>query len=113
MIECGKFVETDEVMVETGLERQRERERERERSVESDVRNGTVALIRSGRRLQHTATRVCVCAYTYSIRSGRRSYVAVSCSVLQCVAVCCSVLQCVAVCCSVLQYIAVCCSVLI
>jgi len=31
------------------------------------------------------------------------SYVAVCCSVLQCVAVCCSVLQCVAVCCSVLQ----------
>jgi len=49
-------------------------------------------------------------------------YVAVFCSVLQCVAVhtqaqtrveaaCCSVLQCVAVCCSVLQCVAVCCSV--
>ena len=48
--------------------------------------------------------------------------VAVCCSALQCVAVCCSVLQCVAlcrivshcvaVCCSVLQYVAVCCSVL-
>ena len=59
-------------------------------------------------------------------------YIAVCCSVLQCVAVCCSVLQCemsssphptssfrtlhcsvlhcVAVCCSVLQYVAVCCS---
>jgi len=57
-------------------------------------------------------------------------FVAVCCSVLQCVAVscracgafsqktglfcqgaglCCSVLQCVAVCCSVLQYVAVCC----
>jgi len=34
-------------------------------------------------------------------------YVAVCCSVLQCVAVCCSVLQCVAVCCSVLQCVAV------
>jgi len=31
------------------------------------------------------------------------NFVAVCCSVLQCVAVCCSVLQCVAVCCSVLQ----------
>jgi len=30
-----------------------------------------------------------------------RLYVAVCCSVLQCVAVCCSVLQCVALCCSV------------
>ena len=49
-------------------------------------------------------------------------YVAVCCSVLQCVAVCfsvlqyaamcCSVLQCAAVCCGVLQYAAVCCSVL-
>jgi len=53
-------------------------------------------------------------------------YVAVCCSVFQCVAVllvidqslarirvqvCCSVLQCVAVCCSVLQCAAVCCSV--
>jgi len=46
-------------------------------------------------------------------------YVAVCCSVLQCVAVCCSVLQCVAVCCShssallwllcMLQCLAVCC----
>jgi len=36
-------------------------------------------------------------------------YVAVCCSVLQCVAVCCSVLQ---MCCSVLQCVAVCCSVL-
>ena len=34
-----------------------------------------------------------------------RKYIAVCCSVLQCVAVCCSVLQCVAVCCSVLQYV--------
>jgi len=33
------------------------------------------------------------------------------CSVLQCVAVFYSVLQCVAVCCSVLQCVAVCCSV--
>ena len=40
----------------------------------------------------------------------RYIYVAVCCSVLQCVAVCCSVLQCVAVCWSVLQYVAVCCS---
>ena len=39
-------------------------------------------------------------------------FVAVCCSVLQCVAVCCSVLQCAAVCCSVLQCAAVCCSVL-
>ena len=31
-----------------------------------------------------------------------RGYVAVCCSVLQCVAVCCSVLKCVAMCCSVL-----------
>jgi len=37
---------------------------------------------------------------------------AVWCSVLQCVAVCCSVIQCVAVCCSLLQCVAVCCSVL-
>jgi len=42
----------------------------------------------------------------------REIFVAVCCSVLQCVAVCCSVLQCVAVCCSVLQCVAVCCSVL-
>jgi len=34
-------------------------------------------------------------------------YVAVCCSVLQCVAAGCSVLQCVAVCCSVLQCVAV------
>ena len=39
-------------------------------------------------------------------------YVAVCCSVLQCVVVCCSVLHCVAECCSVLQCVAVCCSVL-
>ena len=39
-------------------------------------------------------------------------FVAVCCSVLQCVEVCCSVLQCVAVCSSMLQYVAVCCSVL-
>jgi len=43
-------------------------------------------------------------------------YVAVCCSVLQCVAVCCSVFgsvwQFLAVCCSVLQSVAVCCSVL-
>jgi len=42
----------------------------------------------------------------------RHLFVAVYCSVLQCVAVCCSVLQCVAVCCSVLQGVAVCCGVL-
>jgi len=42
----------------------------------------------------------------------RHLFVAVYCSVLQCVAVCCSVLQCVAVCCRVLQYAAVCCRVL-
>ena len=41
-----------------------------------------------------------------------RPYVAVCCSVLQCVAVCCSVLQCAAVCWSILQGVAVCCSVL-
>ena len=40
------------------------------------------------------------------------TYVAVCCSVLQCVAVCCSVLQFVAVCCTVLQCAVVCCSVL-
>ena len=34
-------------------------------------------------------------------------YIAVSCSVLQCVAVYCSALQCAAVCCSVLQCAAV------
>jgi len=50
-------------------------------------------------------------------------YVAVHCSVLQCVAVCVVVscknhslvefdIRCVAVCCSMLQYVAVCCSVL-
>jgi len=32
------------------------------------------------------------------------------CREMQCVAVCCSVLQCVAVCCSVLQCVAVCCT---
>jgi len=42
----------------------------------------------------------------------RHLFVAVCCSVWQCVAVYCSVLQCVAVCCSVLQCVAVCCSVL-
>jgi len=52
-----------------------------------------------------------------------KNYVAVCCSVLQCVAVCCSVLlelmieaakakECVAVCCSVLQCVGVCCSVM-
>jgi len=41
---------------------------------------------------------------------GRRSCVAVCCSVLQCVAVRCSALQCVAVRCSALQCITVCCS---
>ena len=40
------------------------------------------------------------------------AYVAVCCSVLQCVTVYCSVLQCVEVCRSVLQCVAVCCSVL-
>jgi len=58
--------------------------------VESDVWDVTIALI----------------------RSGRRSYVAVGCSVLQWVVVCCSVLQCVAVYRSALQCVAVCCSVL-
>jgi len=38
--------------------------------------------------------------------------VAVCCSVLQYVAVYCSVLQCVAICCSVLQYVAVYCGML-
>ena len=75
-----------------------------------------------------------------SLKSAFNIYVAVCCSVLQCVvvycsvlqfipvwdpsgisrrsafnmhvAVCCSVLQCFAVCCSVLQCVAVCCSVL-
>jgi len=36
------------------------------------------------------------------------SYVAMCCSVLQCVAVSCSAMQCIAVCCSVLQCVAVC-----
>ena len=40
-------------------------------------------------------------------------YVAVCCSVVQCVAVWCSVLQRVAVCSSVLQCVAVCCIVLL
>ena len=40
-------------------------------------------------------------------------YVAVCCSVLQCLAtVCCNVSQCVAVCCGVLRCVAVCCGVL-
>jgi len=43
---------------------------------------------------------------------GRRSCVAVCCSVLQCVEVCCSVLQCVVVCCSAWQCVAVRCSAL-
>jgi len=39
-------------------------------------------------------------AYLWQLpRSARYVYVAVCCSVLQCVAVCCSALQCVAVCC--------------
>jgi len=39
-------------------------------------------------------------------------FVAVCCSVLQCVAVYCSVLQCAAECYSVLQCVAVCCGIL-
>jgi len=39
-------------------------------------------------------------------------WVAVCCSVLQCIAECCRVLQSVAECCRVLQCVAVCCSVL-
>jgi len=37
----------------------------------------------------------------------RHLYVAVCCTVLQCVAVCCSVLQCVVSCCTVIQCVAV------
>ena len=44
--------------------------------------------------------------------NGGDAFIAVCCSVLQCVASCRSVLQCVVVCCSVLQCVAVCCSVL-
>jgi len=47
-----------------------------------------------------------------ALKLRRCTYVAMCCSVLQCVVVCFSVLQCVAVCCSVLQCVAVCCSVL-
>jgi len=54
---------------------------------------------------------VCYSELKYvAVLSGDRPralYVAVCCSVLQCVAVCCSVLQCVAVCCRVLQCVAV------
>jgi len=55
----------------------------------------------------HNCTIWWVMAYTWI-----RLFVAVCCSVLQCVALCYSVLQCVAVCYSVLQCVAVCCSVL-
>jgi len=45
---------------------------------------------------------VCVCGVVCTSKSTlQKAYVAVCCSVLQCVAVCCSVLQCVAVCCVV------------
>jgi len=54
-------------------------------------------------------TSVFVCLATRIISRNNKMlfqavYVAVCCSVLQCVAVCCSVLQCVAVCCSVLLF---------
>ena len=47
-----------------------------------------------------------VCVYVWTpLTMGKVCilYVAVCCSVLQCVAMCCSVLQCLAVCCNVLQ----------
>ena len=50
----------------------------------------------------HTDAHTYIQIYTYA-DSIKDMYVAVCCSVLQCVSVCCSVSQCVAVCCSVLQ----------
>jgi len=84
------------------------------------VRLDVPVCVQAGRVFQRVAVYIC-CVLL-------QCFVAVYCSVLQCVAVCCSVLQCAAMCCnvpdhislecrvtlccSVLQCVAVCCSVL-
>jgi len=53
----------------------------------------------------------CVCS-VFAVCCSVLQCTAACCCVLQCVAECYRVLQCIAVCCSVLQCVAVCCSVL-